>query len=161
MQPFKPTHVQKSVRGLLSYVRSRPWLAATIVVCTMTLGLVLQFQPGGNDLAVDEFEFDVFDELSLQKKPDLGAEGTPDVAAHSNSSDASAGPIPVEVVPGQVIPIPSLVPTSDGGVVQIGGKSIQDRPSGPVWLTGAIEEVQVRPILQSDIRGGYPIRSRR
>lgn len=160
MPPFKPTQVQQSVRGLLSYVRSRPWLAATTVVCTMTLGLVLQFHSGGDDLAVDEFEFDEFDELSLHEESDLGAEGTLEMAAHSNS-DESPSPMPVAVVPGQVTPIPSHLPQSDGGVVQIGGESVQDRPSGPAWLTGGIEEVQVRPIPPSDFRGGYTIRSRR
>jgi len=131
------------IGGTLWFVRTRPWLSGSAVVCGLLLGLVLFFQPGRSDLAgssTDEGDFvllddmDVFDPAHSDGKLHVTAE--PDLLSPTGrfASDGSGDIIQAGYIDefGSTGQISVIRPDDNRPIVNTEGQA--------AWLTGTIEE---------------------
>ena len=133
------------VRGAAWFIRTRPWLTGSAVLCTLILGLVVMAQPGVSkvaDIFDDEGDFALLDEvgvfgaikkpgdrLRLTSEPDLLSPGQ-DVGPFGASQSGTVIPAGFTEDPLSQ-PITVIRPDRPSPAMQ-GGQA--------AWLTGTIEE---------------------
>jgi hypothetical protein len=132
------------IRGTVWFIRTRPWLSGSAVVCSLLLGLVVFLQPGRANLAgfsTDDGDFvllddmDVFDRQHSDGKLHVTTE--PDLLSPTEGRFASGGS-------GDIIQTGYIDEFGSTGQISV-IRPDDDRPSlktdgQAAWLTGTIEE---------------------